>query len=235
LHLDATRMLVSRSEALGVKRYLQMSAMNVRDVGVSEYQRTKFEAEVVVRRSSLDWTIFRPSLIHGPDGDFVQMVRAWASGQAPPYIFLPYFTRGTPDYRVPLGPVHQTAPKVQPIAVEDVARAFAVALTDPRTHGEVYNLAGAETLSWPEMLRWMRDHISGARHHMPAFGVPSGPAALAAKTARLFGMEGMLPFDEGQARMGAEDSTAGLEKMKAHLGFEPKPFKAAFAAYAQHV
>jgi NADH dehydrogenase len=50
----------------GIKRYLHMSALGTRDNAVSNYHRTKFMAEELVRRSKLDWTIFRPSLIYGP-------------------------------------------------------------------------------------------------------------------------------------------------------------------------
>jgi len=235
IHVDATRVLVTRCEAVGVNRFLQMSALGVRDVGVSEYQRTKFEAEQIVRLSSLDWTIFRPSLIHGPDGEFVQNMKGWVTGQAAPYLFLPYFTRGVEDYRVPLGSVSRIDPVVQPVAVEDVAEAYALAVENPGAIGEVYNLAGPEALTWPQLLRCVRDNIPTASHNLEPWGIPANVAAVAAIMAGHLGVGQALPFDAGMARMGAEDSTASLDKAKADLGLETKPFRASFAAYAERV
>ena len=79
-HVDVPRVLTAACERVGVHRFIHMSALGVRDAGVSEYQRSKFEGEQVVRRSSLDWTIFRPGLIHGPRGDFIRMAHGWITG-----------------------------------------------------------------------------------------------------------------------------------------------------------
>ncbi|HYE60819.1 MAG TPA: NAD(P)H-binding protein [Phycisphaerales bacterium] len=235
IHVDATRMLVAKCQERGVRRFVQMSAINATDAGQTEYQRTKFEAEMLVRLSDLDWTIFRPSFIHGPDGEFVQMVKGWAKGHAAPYVFIPYFTRSVEDKRVPLGPVHDIDPKVAPVYVGDVAHAFVVSLENQRTFGEVYNLVGSETLSFPDMLRFMRDHIHGAHENQPVFGLPSHVGANVAKGAKALGMGGLLPFDEGMAKMGAMDTTASLTKFREHTGIEPAPFKASFKTYAGQV
>jgi NADH dehydrogenase len=235
IHVDATRLLVAKCQEKKIPRFLQMSAINVTDAGSTEYQRTKFEAEMVVRLSDLAWTIFRPSMIHGPEGEFVQMVKGWATGHAAPFVFIPYFTRGVEDKRVPLGPVHDIDPKVAPIYVGDVAHAFVSAIDNPRTHGEVYNLVGTETLSWPAMLSYMRDHIHGAHEGHPVFGIPSHVAANAAKAATRLGMGGLLPFDEGMARMGAMDATASLTKFREHFQTDPAPFRASFKNYAAQV
>ncbi len=226
---------MQRCTAKGIGRYVQMSALGVSDMGVSDYQRTKFEAEQIVRLSNLDWTIFRPSLIHAPDAEFIKMAKEWAAGHAPPFIFMPYFTRQVEDKRVPLGPVKSIDPLVAPIAVEDVARAFASCLDNTNTIGEVYNLVGSETLPWPQMLRFIRDHVHGAHEEQPVFGVPSGLAAMAAAAAKFIGLGGLLPFDEGMARMGAQDSTATLDKLRDDLGLEPAPFRASFQKYAAAV
>src|ERR1044071_3228492 len=73
MHVEATRSVVDAAVAAGVKRYVQMSALGARADAVSDYHKTKFAAEEYVRESGLDWTIFRPSMIHGPDGEFMQM------------------------------------------------------------------------------------------------------------------------------------------------------------------
>ncbi len=233
-HTESVRILADACATGGgaVTRFVQMSALGVKDVHVSEYQRTKFEGEQVLRRSSLDWTIFRPGLIHGVDGEFVHTAVQWCSGNHPPYLFLPYFTRGVEETRVPLGGVTQIDPVVAPIFVGDVARAFATCLDRPESIGEIYNLAGPERLSWPAMLRTMRDNIPGANTRLQPFGLPGEIAALGAKAAAFAHVGQFLPFDEGMARMGSEDSVATLDKVQTDLGLSPRPFTESFRSYA---
>lgn len=232
IHVDATRTLVNACQQRGVRRFLQMSAINASDTGVSEYQRSKFEAEMIVRLSDLDWTIFRPAIIHGKESEIVRLAQAWASGHGAPYFFMPYFTRAVEDKRVPLGPVDEHDPSIAPVLVNDVARAFADALENPKTIGEVYNLAGEEVLTWPQFLSYMRDHLPGAHPEQPVWGIPAPVAARAAAVAKQLGMGRMMPFDEGMALMGAQDATASLEKAREHLNWRPAPFRESFAKYA---
>lgn len=232
-HVETTRLLVSACESSGVRRYIQMSALGVSPDGASEYQRTKFEAEQIVRLSSLDWTIMRPGLIHGPQGEFIRMMRDILEGAKPPYVFAPYFQRGVEDKSVPLGVVQRVDPKVQPVAVEDVAAAFVAALRNPDTIGEVYNLVGGEALDWPSMLRWMRDKLH-AGNIEPA-GIPAEIAAHVATIGGKLGVGALIPFDSGMALMGGEDTTADTSKAKEDLEFQPRPFREAFAAYADQL
>lgn len=232
MHVQATRAIIAACEAKGVKRYLHMSALGSSATSRAEYARTKFEGEQAVQLSQLDWTIFRPSMIHGPEGEFVKQAAAWATGLHQPFIFMPYFRKVREDTRVPLGPAYEYDPMIAPVAVEDVATAMVNAIDNQTAIGEIYNLTGAETLSWPAMLRFIRDHVPSANHRIPAYGIPGDVAARIAQVADAVGLGSLLPYDTGQAWMGSEDSTATLDKAKAHLGFEPKPFRKAFKAYA---
>lgn len=235
MHVDAPRAMTEACKAAGVKRFLHMSALGADPESKAAYERTKYQGEQVVRRSGLDWTIFRPSFIHGPDGEFVQMVSDMCSGQAPPWYFVPYFGRPVVDTRVPLGGVHLEPAKIQPVAVQDVAAAFVQSLDNPRTIHEIYNLVGPDVFTWPEVLQFFRDTLPGASHGMPVSAVPGAPSVIAAKVAKALGLGGLLPFDEGQAIMAMKDSTAELNKVKEHLHLSPRPFKQTVLEYAGSV
>lgn len=235
MHVEVPRALTAACQEAGVKRFLHMSALGASPEGRAAYQRTKFEGEQVVRRTALEWTIFRPSFIHGAEGEFVQMVSDMCSGQAPPWYFIPYFGRPVVDDRVPLGGVHLEPAKIQPVAVEDVATAFAEALNRPQTIGEIYNLVGPDVFTWPEVLQFFRDTLPGASHNMPVAAVPGEASVKAAKVAKTLGLAGLLPFDEGQAIMAMEDSTSELHKVREHLGLTPRPFKQTVLEYAGSV
>lgn len=231
-HVDTTRSLVKAGREAGVERFLHVSALGVTDDAPTAYQRTKFEAEQIVRRSDLAWTILRPSLIHGRGSEFVEVARGWVTGETQPWFFLPYFTRAERSSDVPLAADTTIDPKVQPVAVEDVADAAVAALDRQEAVGEVYPIAGPEVLTWPQMLMFIRDTMPGGRPDLRPRGVPGVLAAKAAKAAKALGVSGLLPFDEGMALMGAQDSTASLAKARRHLSFDPRPFRTSFAAYA---
>src|SRR5437870_7152305 len=151
MHLEGTRRVVDAAKTAGIKRYIHMSALGTRMDAVSDYHKTKYAAEQYVRASGLDWTIFRPSMIHGARGEFMQMVNKWVRKKAPPFFAMPYFKgrrRGGP-------------PQIQPIFVKDVAKAFVDALEKPHTIGEVYPIAGTQRFTWREFYKTASRIIRG--------------------------------------------------------------------------
>jgi len=134
LHFEATRNVLAAAAAAGVKRHLQMSALGTRPAAVSAYHRTKFRAEETVRASGLDWTIFRPSIIFGPQDDFVNKLAGFIKG----YPAVPVIGDG--KYRL------------QPISADDVARCFTMALDMPETIGQTFELCGPDRLSYNDLL-----------------------------------------------------------------------------------
>jgi len=233
MHVGATRILLEACIALGVKRFVQMSSLGADPDGKAPYQRTKYQAEELVRASGLNWTIFRPTFIHGPGSELVAMIHDMASGQIAPWYFMPYFAREVVDQSVPLGPSRLESARLQPIAVDDVAHCFAECLERPVSIGEVYNLTGPDTLTWPQLFAYYRDIIPGTNPDMPIAALPGHVGAIAATVAGKLGLGGLLPFDAGQALMSMEDSTSEHHKVKAHLGHSPAPFRDAADAYAR--
>ena len=238
MHTEATRTIVRACEHGGVGRYLHMSALGVRDDGVSAYQKTKFESEQIVRFSHLDWTIFRPGLIHGRDSAVFEMMKTWCEGRDAPWLFLPYFLRTevvvpgvTNDRESPL-PLTIEAPEVAPVHIDDVCDAFCSAMEHREAVGEMYPLAGPEVLTWPEMLRRVRDALPQAKPSLRPVGLPAPIAAVKAWTLKRLGMGDLLPFDTGMALMAAEDSVAPSVKARAQLGYEPREFTESMKAYA---
>ncbi len=226
LHVRVPEILARACKSHGVERFIQISALGADPDGRAKYQQTKYAGEKAVRRSGLDWTILRPSLMLGEGGEFTEMMVDWARGAAQPWLFMPYFTRHASGQWSYL-PGESADPMVAPVGVSDVAKAVRLALSNEETFGEIYNVVGAETVSWPDLLIAARDATPRAKPSIKPAGIPAPAAHLAATLAGAVGMGSLLPFDAGMAAMGAEDSSASLDKFAAHFGFVPGSFQGA--------
>lgn len=231
VHFEGTCRVVDACQAAGVRRYVHMSALGTRPHAASRYHRTKWAAETYVRESGLDWTIFRPSIIHGPDAAFMRMMRTIVCdatvpvcfGMVPaPFPLIPYFGDGQG--------------KVQPVSLKDVAHCFTAALSTPETIGRTYELGGPEAMSWKGLYRACRELIPGAKTWKPMIGQPVWAARLMARTVmRLPILPKMLRFDEGQVVMSQEDSVCDIAPVEEAFGIALRDFRKELAAYAGQI
>ena len=217
VHVGGTRVVTEAAERAGVARYGHMSALGTRPNARSRYHQSKWQAEQAVRESKLAWTIFRPSLIHGPGGDFMKQEAAWARGTAPPFLFMPYFGGG------PLGLSDKTT--LQPVYVKDVARAFVDALNLPPTAGRIYNLAGPDVFTWPAFHKVASEILLGRPKRSAP--VPAWAAKLLASAAPA----ALLPFNRDQVLMAREDNSGDTTEFKADFDFPLAPFAATLREY----
>ncbi|MEQ1772951.1 MAG: complex I NDUFA9 subunit family protein [Burkholderiales bacterium] len=153
-HIELARNVVNacqQSSAGGVRRVLHMSALNAATDGPSEYLRSKGEAEVVMRASGLDVTIFRPSVVFGPEDKFLNTFA----------VLLKCF----PAMIVPAARA-----RFQPVYVGDVAQVFAESLASQDSIGKSYDLCGPDVYTLRELTEFVacttghRRLIFGADH-----------------------------------------------------------------------
>lgn len=227
VHVDGTKRMLEAAAKAGIRRFIHMSALGARLKGPSEYHRTKWAAESAVRASGLDYTIFRPSIIHGPDGEFMQMMRTFVCdamvpmfGFLPaPFPVIPYFGKGDK--------------KLQPVDVRDVATCFVGALARPETIGKSYDLGGPEALTWKQLYQTCKDLIPCAKKWKPIVGLPVWLAKLMAKTVMKLPVLPMaLRFNEGQVAMSQEDSVCDPHPAEAAFGITMRDFRTELRQYA---
>ncbi|MFM9957208.1 MAG: SDR family oxidoreductase [Phycisphaerales bacterium] len=233
MHIAATRLTIDAAASAGARRFVLVSALGVRPEGPTAYQQSKHAAENLVRSSGLDWTIFRPSLIHGEDGEFMQMVKAWVLGRMTPHFFIPYFVRveGKPP-----APPKLVAAEMAPVWVRDVAGAIAASLETDRAVGEVYTLTGPETMRWPELLRHIQDSLPASKESKKRLiPIPGRLGWAQAIGAKALGLANALPFGPSEPLLAMEDSVSNCSKAADHLGFNPAPFRARVREYAGRV
>lgn len=137
-HVELPRRIAHACNEAGVGRLLHMSALGADTASRSVYQQTKAkgEAEVMAigQASGLAVTAFRPSVIFGPGDSFLSLFADLLQ-------------------LAPVVPLAGAYARFQPVYVGDVARAFATALDEPATHGQVYGLCGPSVYTLAELLR----------------------------------------------------------------------------------
>ncbi|HWL41073.1 MAG TPA: complex I NDUFA9 subunit family protein [Gemmatimonadaceae bacterium] len=146
----ATERLISAARAENVDRVIFMS-QNGADAG-SRYAflRSKGVAQDSVKSSGLRWTILRPSVIFGPEDEFVNV--------------LGRLIRLTPQV-FPL-PGGGTA-RFQPIGVDDVAKVVRLSLDKKTTVGRTYDLGGSVPLTLREMTERILSAMGTTRRLVP--------------------------------------------------------------------
>ncbi|HEY4908404.1 MAG TPA: complex I NDUFA9 subunit family protein [Methylomirabilota bacterium] len=200
LHTQATANMLGVAREAGVGRYIQMSAVGTRSGAVSRYHRTKWQAEEVVRASALDWTIIRPSLIFGPEDEFISVLARMIR-------------------RLPVVPVLGDGQyQVQPIAVEQVAEGFARALRLPLAVGQTYEVAGPQPHRFVELLDQIGVALGVAR--VRKVHIPLG---LIKVMTRAFGWLPFFPVTKDQIIMLEEGNVADPTRFYADFNITPEP------------
>jgi NADH dehydrogenase len=207
LHRQATLNALAAAGAQGVRRFLHMSALGAAEDSASAYQRTKAQAEAAVRGSGLAWTIFRSSLIFGPED-----------------LSLNLFARQIQT--LPLVPVIGDGQyRLQPVAVTTVAQAFAAALTNPAAVGQAFEVTGPTAYAYDDLLRAIGRVL---KTKVRLVHLPVWPVRLA---ARLLGRFAFFPLTEDQLDMLLAGSAADGSRLYDTLGLSPLPLEPGLAAY----
>ncbi len=207
LHVTATHHVVDAARAAGVKRYLQMSALGARPEPADPYHVTNFQADKYVGVSGLTYTIFRPSVIYGPED---QSINFFASQIK----------------RLPVFPVIGDGRyQMQPVPVWTVAQAFALALELPHTENRFYEVGGPEALSFSEIIDTIGEVLG--RRIIKLYQ----PVWLMRLLAWLLGRFAWFPLTTGQIRMLLEGNTCEAARFYRDFGVEPVSFLEGLASY----
>jgi NADH dehydrogenase len=135
-HLELTRTVLQAVRSAGVPRLLQMSALGAATDAPSYYLRYKGAAEKLIheQHSSLDWTIFRPSVMFGPGDSFLNRFAGLLAV-------------------VPLAfPLARADARMQPVFVDDVVEAFLRCLHGGACSKRTYELGGPQVYTLREIV-----------------------------------------------------------------------------------
>jgi NADH dehydrogenase len=116
------------------------------------YLRSKADGERAIEQSLTDWTILRPSVLFGPDDQFLNLFAGLLR-------------------LAPMMPLAGASCRFQPVYVGDVVAAIAAALDEASTIGKTIELAGPEIFTLSELVAWV-GRVSG--HPRPIIPISTG-------------------------------------------------------------
>jgi uncharacterized protein YbjT (DUF2867 family) len=157
-HVEFVKKVFATAQSAGIRRVIHMSALGASDVGPSLYLKSRGRGEMVaqVAMDRFDVTVFRPSVIFGERDQLTRMFDRLIG-------LFPFFPLAGADVRF------------QPVFVEDVAKAIAIAVDEPQTFGQIYELGGPEILTLRDIVAAVM-RVTG--RSKPILGLP-GPLAYA--------------------------------------------------------
>ena len=214
INVEATAQLVEAAHRHGVRHILYVSsiAAKYRDLSDYPYGSSKRKAEDVVRGSQLEYTILRPTIVLGKASPIWNRLQRMATLPA-------------------IVVIGDGSTLVQPVDVDDVARAMLIILTVGRFSSEVLELGGPEVLSFAQLLRRIRK--ATGRGGAPTLRIPTAPIRGALRLGeRMLGPR--LPVSAGQLTPFLQDGVADPNDLAAELRASQQPLDQLLNRLANH-
>eukprot|EP00602_Paraphysomonas_sp_CaronLab_P005535 CAMPEP_0185025088 /NCGR_PEP_ID=MMETSP1103-20130426/8182_1 /TAXON_ID=36769 /ORGANISM="Paraphysomonas bandaiensis, Strain Caron Lab Isolate" /LENGTH=381 /DNA_ID=CAMNT_0027558209 /DNA_START=57 /DNA_END=1202 /DNA_ORIENTATION=+ len=147
-HVSVPETIARISKESGVKSFIHMSALSANPDSLSEWNRSKAEGELAVRREFPESIIVRPATVFGPEDRFLNDI-------ATSLLARPNF-----------GLVNRGVNTVQPVFAVDVAVAVNRIINGWKDfEGKTFQLAGPDVYTYREVVEFVAD-ITGRRVNM---------------------------------------------------------------------
>ncbi|MDR7332578.1 complex I NDUFA9 subunit family protein [Roseateles asaccharophilus] len=208
VHVELPRRIV----ASGARRVVHVSALGVAEHAPSRYLRSKAAGEGVLRvgeqTAGLDLTVVRPSLVFGREDRSVNLfarLQRWS----------------------PVMPLGGADARLQPVWVQDLARALVEVLLRRDSIGQTYEIAGPRELTLGELVR-LAGRAAGCER--PVLALPAPLATLQALVMECLPGEPLLSRDN-LASLTVPNVPGGDLPGPGRLGIRPAALEAVLPGY----
>jgi len=178
IHIDVVKNLLELAQNLGIKKFIHVSANGARKEG-TPYQKTKWEAERLIKESGIDFTIIRPSVVLGDDPDVYNFASVLDELLKFPIVPLP----GGGKFLL------------QPVERKEVSLWILRALKDTKLTNRIIPLCGKDVLTFAELIKRKAKEKGLKRAYIPI------PLAFLKIGARLFGNFDWFPIGRDEIKM----------------------------------
>lgn len=208
IHVQGLQNLLAEARRAGIRRFVHISALGTSDKPASEYFRTKWKAEQLIKDSGVPYVILRPSLVFGPEDKFFNMLR--------PMLNIPF---------IPVAGDGKT--KFQPIYVEDVASCIVRSVDDEKPLNGTWEIGGPKQFTFDGMLDLMTEVLGKA--HRVKFHVPMSLMMQIARMAEALLKKPFVTRD--QLKMLSQDITTSSNAVRDIFEVDPHPFVETLGGY----
>ena len=156
--------IVKACQEANIKRAVFFSTTAVLTTLAAPSKIVRTKAEQLIRESNINYTIIRPTMIYGSLGDrnMIRLIR-----------FI---------YRSPVVPIFGDGKSLlQPVCVQDLAKAVSSILKNDNTKNKVYHLSGKEPLTYNEVIDTVAEKL---RKRVIKIHIPVKLSLLAIRVAR---------------------------------------------------
>jgi len=207
LNLETTRNVLNEAVKHDITRFVYMSALGAKHDSPSGYFTTKARSEDLVRDSGLEYSIFRPSIIHGPGDEFIN----YFAGIMRTFHVIPIIGAGT--YRM------------QPIHLRNVSQAFVQSLTSEVAVNKTYEVAGPDRYQYRDMMQKIKEAAG-------AWAIPMyQPKSLMVMLAKVLQYFAFFPVTEAQIIMLYDENITDDERIWEDFDFKPIGFEEGLREY----
>ncbi len=202
-----TENLVAAAKQAGVQRYVYLSGAGAAPEG-RHWFRAKWRAETAVRESGMTWTILRPSWVYGPEDDSLNRFLGMSK-------FLPFVPQ--------IGNIGKQ--KMQPVFVDDVARAAAESLANPAAANQLFEVGGPEVLLMKDVVKTALAAAGRKRIILPA------PTFVMKLMASLLQFAPGRPLTPDAVDFITADALADPKEIEAKLGLKMTSLREGLTTY----
>ena len=217
LHYEYAKNIIDKAKKYNVKHFILMSANGVKKNGTG-YQHTKYLAEKYLKKSGLNYTIFRPSLIFGDpnnDQEFCTQLRdTMIQLPIPAPLFFPGFN------------IFKAAQfKMSPIHVKNVAEFFIKSIEKQNHYMKIYELGGIKSYNWKQIINNISIALRKKKWMLPV------PAITVKIIAFLFDRFKFFPLTRDQITMLLEGNTCDSKHLFHEFDITPIEFSTKSLSY----
>ena len=133
IHTDLPEVIANLCSQADVKKFIHVSAIGANKESQSKYQQSKFLGEEKVLNNFKNTLIIRPSVVCGSEDNFTNLFAKLSLS--------------------PIIPVVSKNYKLQPIFVNDVARAIVKAIEIKNNEGQIYEIGGEKISSFEDLIK----------------------------------------------------------------------------------
>lgn len=206
-HYEVVQFLIELAKRNKIERFLQVSALGTGPDATTEYFKTKYRAEQLLRDSGLRITIFRPSIIFGPGDEFINML----AGMLRKFPIMPIIGKG--EYRL------------QPVYVDDLSEIVVRTIGDDFTFGESLEIGGPEVLTYVEIIDTVAKTIGKKAIKI------GQPVFFMRFLANLFDRFPWFPLTRDQITMLYDESYTDDRRLFDRYGVSPRKLRDALGEY----